>query len=364
MMRIFLGALVLTIGLSSRILAQQSGSAADRKAESYMMRQISSQLASELSDLPVSIRRIAIYKMNYNSDRFSSESIAYIKGEIEAVFRENAPVTVVSPPELDPTDKLKIVGTDSTLRLMNIKGRSLADMSPELLEQVADKYSLSGLVELTVQRKMQEGMILQLRMMSPQSREVVWAKSVAAYPVGFQEKDDVGKRIIIRFGTTFMSNESYSTSLDPNNETPVGTTSLNYSFNVGYRQSFDADNSGYLGFYTGVNVIRSNESNEFEANFWEIGISFDQALSSKSEPINDYRVMLGVDASVWLVQGDKEGNMISFNPSLMFNMTQNIGFELYGQYFLSDRSITGKDALSNTYTYGQFGYGVKAYVQF
>tara|TARA_R100000908_G_scaffold65235_1_gene53184 strand:- start:197873 stop:198943 length:1071 start_codon:yes stop_codon:yes gene_type:complete len=356
--------MLMVIGFLQPGQAQKELREAERRAETYMMSRISDQLSTELSDLPINIRRMAIYKINYNSNRFSNESIAFIKGEIETVFKEHSPVSVISPPELDPTDKLKIVGTDSTLKLMNIKGRSLADMSPELLESVANKYLLSGLAELTLQRHFTEGLVVQIRIMSPQSREIVWTRSIVAYPVGIQEKDNTGKNVVIRFGTTVMSNEFYTNPIASNIENSVETSSLNYNFNFGYRQSFNEENSGYLGFYTGFNIIRSNASEEFEADFWELGISFDQAISMKNEQINDYRVMLGVDSSVWLAMGDNKGNLITFNPSLILNMTKNIGFELYGQYFLGDRAFTSDDVSSNTYTYGQFGYGVKAYVQF
>lgn len=306
-MRVFLVIILLAVGFLQTAQAQQELREVEKRAETYMMSRISDQLIDELNDFPINIRRMAVYKINYNSDKFSNESIAFIKGEIETVFRENTSVSVISPPELDPTDKLKIVGTDSTLRLMNIKGRSLADMSPELLESVSDKYSLSGLAELTLQRHMTEGLVVQIRIMSPQSREIVWARSIAAYPIGIQEKDDTGKNVVLRFGTTIMSNEFFTNPFAPDIENPVETSSLNYNFNFGYRQSFNEDNSGYLGFYTGFNIIRSNASVEFEANFWELGISFDQAISSKNEEINDYRVMLGLDSSVWLAMGEKKG---------------------------------------------------------
>jgi hypothetical protein len=52
--------------------------------------------------------------------------------------------------------------------------------------------------------------------------------------------------------------------------------------------------------------------------------------------------MLGVDASIWIAQSERNGNLITVNPSLMFNMTQNIGFEIYGLYFIIDRSGSGE----------------------
>lgn len=354
---------ILLAGFGIQSARAQSGDI-NRRADTYMMRQITNQLVEELSDLPVNVRRMAIYKINYKSSNFDNQDIAYIKGSIESTFRDNSPVVVISPPELDPSDKLKIVGSDSTLKLLNIKGRSLADMSPELLEDIAQKYSVSGLTELTIQRLQTEGLVVLIRIMNPQSREIVWSKSLAAFPVEDPEEKKLGKRVVIQFGATMMENESYATGVAPDVEIPVGTSSLKYNLSVGYRQPLNEMNSSYLGIFTGVNVLRANESTDFESTFWEMGITFDQAISRKSTEINDYRLMLGLDASVWLAQGDRNGNLITASPSLMFNLTQNIGFEVRGLVLVSDRFVKTTAANPNSYTYGQLGYGVKAYVQF
>ena len=67
---------------------------------------------------------------------------------------------LLSPPELEPNDKLKIVGNDSTLQILNMQGRSLADVSPEMLEEIAYKYGVQGLVELSLQRRQPEGLVI------------------------------------------------------------------------------------------------------------------------------------------------------------------------------------------------------------
>lgn len=339
------------------------------RAETYMMRQITDQLIKELNDFPVNVRRMAVYKINYDANRFDMQSIAYIKGEIEATFRANAPVSIISPPELDPTDKLKIVGSDSTLQVMNIRGRSLADMSPELLEGVANKYSVSGLMELTVQSHNTEGLVVLIRVMNPQSREIVWAKSIAAFPIEERKKDEDGRRTVITIGTTSMENESFITTVDSagidvDSLGLVGTSSLNFSASFAYRQPLNEDFSSYLGIYVGLNIIKPTESSEFEASFWELGLTYDQALGPKSTEIDDYRLMVGADASVWFARGERQGNLITISPSIVFNLTENLGFEASGLIFVNERSIRTTDLPTNTYTYGQYGYGVKAYVRF
>lgn len=362
-MRILLVTILLAVFGTEITMAQPNK--INKRAESYMVRQITNQLVKELSDLPVNVRRMAVYKINYESSQFNNQSIAYIKGEIEATLRENSPVSVISPPELDPTDKLKIMGSDSTLQIMNIKGRSLADMSPELLERVTQKYSVDGLAELTIQQMQTEGLVVLIRIMNPQSREIVWSKSFESYPVEIKEKEDVGKRVILNFGVKLLENESFTLGAAPGSEVVVDSRSFNYNFNIVYRQPLNENNSSYLGLFTGINVISPVDDPGFESRFWEIGLTFDQALSQKSVNINDFRVMLGIDASMWLAQGEREGDLLTISPSIMFNLTNNIGFELNGMAFLTERTIKQADTISpDTYTFGQIGYGVTAYVRF
>ncbi|MEX0721406.1 MAG: hypothetical protein WD059_12110 [Balneolaceae bacterium] len=354
-MRVFLAFITLLA------FGWQNGHAQVNKwADSYQLERITAQMIAEISDIPVSVRRMAIYKLNYNSSSFDKQSIAYIKSEIESVFRDYSPVRVISPPELDPTDNLKIVGSDSTLQIMNIQGRSVADMSPELLENISSKYSVSGLVELTLQKKRPEGLIISVRIISPSSREIVWSKSFESYPVEEREKVDLGKRVTLNFGATSLTNESFTLA---GSEEMEESKTLNYNFTFGYRQPLNLDNSSYLGLFVGYNKMRSTDNPDFENAFLEVGLSFDQALSRKSPDIRGYRVMLGVDASIWLPRDEKKGDIVMISPSIMFNLTENLGFEVNGLAFMSDRSV--QDPVnSNIFTYGQLGYGVRAYVQF
>lgn len=152
------------------------------QGDPYMVEKIQEQLNPELGDFPVSVRRVAIYKINYSALRFTNEEIEYIRAEMEYSLRQFAGLTVLSPPELEPNDKLKIVGNDSTLQILNMQGRSLADVSPEMLEEIAYKYGVQGLVELSLQRREPEGLVIGIRVMNPQSREVVWSKSFTSNP--------------------------------------------------------------------------------------------------------------------------------------------------------------------------------------
>ena len=127
-----LGALTDSYYVSAQIFNHEQG-------DPYMIEKIQEQLNPSLADFPATVRRIAIYKINYSALRFTNEEVEYIRAEIEYSMRNYAGLTVLSPPELEPNDKLKIIGNDSTLQILNMQGRSLADVSPEMLEEIAYK---------------------------------------------------------------------------------------------------------------------------------------------------------------------------------------------------------------------------------
>ena len=138
------GGLFYTVSVSAQIYTHEQG-------DPYMIEKIQEQLHPNLTDFPVNVRRIAIYKINYSALRFTNEEVEYLRAEIEYSMRQYAGLTVLSPPELEPNDKLKIIGNDSTLQILNMQGRSLADVSPDMLEEISYKYGVQGLVELSLQ---------------------------------------------------------------------------------------------------------------------------------------------------------------------------------------------------------------------
>lgn len=355
-MRILLSIILIAILAPSRGLGQAYTLTDFEKVE-----QIVQQLEGQVEDFPVSVQRLAVYKINYDPNRFSSETVSYIKNRVEAALKELTPADIISPSELAPTDKLRIVGSDSTLKIMNIKGRSMPDMSPELLTKITEKYSVSGLVELTLQRHGPEKLFISMRLMNPASRQIVWSKSFESSPVG-KEDEDVGKRTNFQFGISALENKSFTEG----GGTPedIGTRSLLYSIIYIYRQSLNSDNSSYFGFSTGLNFTRSLDSPDFNTYFWQVGLNFDQAITQKNSVINGYRFMLGVDGGLWIPLGKRQGELLVLQPSLMFNLTKNIGFEVNVTSFLSDSYIRNENAPRDTFTFSKFGYGVKAYVQF
>ncbi len=330
----------------------------------YQMEQISNQMIDQLNDVPANIRRIAVYKLNYNAMRFTVQEVEFIRAEIEAAFAEYAGLTVLSPPELEPNDKMKIVGNDSTLQILNIQGRSLADVSPELLTEIAATYGVQGLLEVSMQKRNPDGLILSLRMINPRSREIVWTKSFISNPFVVENVVEKGNTLVIKFGAGSIEGETI-TRADTSFATPdtsINTPVVNYLMNVTYRQPLNTDNSAYLGFTGGINILRSSENDNFNMMMMELGATYYQAITDKNDDIDDYRVMLFFNGNIKFPLNSNKGEFYSMKPGLMFNLSQNLGLTLFADLIVSGETITLEN--NDKITYGKVGYGVQAVIRF
>jgi hypothetical protein len=348
------------------------------QGDPYMVEKIQEQLNPELSDFPVSVRRVAIYKINYSALRFTNEEIEYIRTEMEYSLRQFAGLTVLSPPELEPNDKLKIVGNDSTLQILNMQGRSLADVSPEMLEEIAYKYGVQGLVELSLQRREPEGLVIGIRVMNPQSREVVWSKSFISHPPVVLPTLNQGSQYLVTFGVTSRGSDSWYRNQYANIDTTgIGNNFVNqadtlirqaltdFSVTFSYRQPLDLNNSAYIGFTAGYHVLRSTNRDVtiFDMSLFDVGLVYYQAISEKVPDIDEYRVVFYSRANVQFPLGNnRQGEVFMLEPGLQFHLSKNIGLSVFGNLMLAGDTIklSNKDRL----TYNKSGFGFHAVIRF
>ena len=357
---VLFGFLILTLCSVENIQAQTH-----EEGVPYQMELITNQMADQLNDIPTNIRRVAVYKMNYNAMRFTVQEVEFIRSEIESSLREYAGITVLSPPELEPNDKMKIFGSDSTLQILNIQGRSLADVSPEFLAEVTSKYGVNGLIEVGLQRRNPDGLILSIRMMNPNSREIVWTKSFIANPFQVVEKVDKGNTLIFSIGAGSMQTDAKfraDTSF-ANQDTSVSLPVLNYGAKFTYRQPLNKENSAYIGFTGGINILRATRDEDFNLTMLQFGLTYYQALSTvKNEDINDYRMAVFLNTSVQFPISTTKGEMFTAKPGIMFNMSKNLGLSFYTSLILSGEELTLEN--NDRITYNKVGYGVHAVVRF
>ncbi len=353
------------------ISAFQNSAAQDYESgDPYMMEQIVNQMSEELNDIPVNIRRIAVYKINYSSFRFTTEEIEYIRAEVEYAFRQYAGLTILSPPELEPNDKMKIVGSDSSLQILNVRGRSLADISPELLAEITSKYGVQGLVELSVQRRMPEGLVLAIRMMNPVSREVVWTKSFIANEKQPEVVVDKGKTSVLKFGVGSRTGDNifFPDSVITQDSTVIfGDSTANdvivdLHATFTYRQPLNEANSAYIGFTGGMHVLRARNAQEYSMTLLEFGVSYYQAITPEKTDLDLYRVMLFVNGNVQFPLGKPTGEMFSVMPGLVLNLSENLGLSFYSSITLSGETLTLEN--NRQVTYNKIGYGVQGVIRF
>jgi hypothetical protein len=376
---LLLGVLIDSQHINAQMFTHQQG-------DPFMVEKIQEQLNPSLTDFPASVRRIAIYKINYSALRFTNEEVEYIRAEVEYSMRQYAGLTVISPPELEPNDKLKIVGNDSTLQILNMQGRSLADVSPEMLEEISYKYGVQGLIELSLQRREPEGLVIGIRVMNPQSREIVWSNSFISNPPVVLPTLNQGNQKLVTFGITTRSSDSwyrnqYATTTISNDTTSAGADSTanafshqadtllrqaltDFSITFTYRQPLDLENSSYIGFSAAYHIIRSQNRDLtlFDISLFDIGLIYYQALSEKVPDIDEYRVVFYSKLSTQFPLGNQKGEMFMLEPGLQFNLSKNIGLSVFGNLMLAGETI--KLANKDRLTYKQTGFGFHAVIRF
>ena len=384
---LLLGVLIDSQHINAQMFTHQQG-------DPFMVEKIQEQLNPSLTDFPASVRRIAIYKINYSALRFTNEEVEYIRAEVEYSMRQYAGLTVISPPELEPNDKLKIVGNDSTLQILNMQGRSLADVSPEMLEEISYKYGVQGLIELSLQRREPEGLVIGIRVMNPQSREIVWSNSFISNPPVVLPTLNQGNQKLVTFGITTRSSDSwyrnqYATTTIGNDTTSTGAGAgagagadstanafshqadtllrqalTDFSITFTYRQPLDLENSSYIGFSAAYHIIRSQNRDLtlFDISLFDIGLIYYQALSEKVPDIDEYRVVFYSKLSTQFPLGNQKGEMFMLEPGLQFNLSKNIGLSVFGNLMLAGETI--KLANKDRLTYKQTGFGFHAVIRF
>lgn len=350
---------IIGFGIQAQLLAQDY-----QTGDPYLMGKITNQMSEGLNDIPVNIRRVAVYKLNYSGLRFTPQEVEFIRAEVESAFRQYAGLTVLSPPELEPNDKMKIMGNDSTLQILNIQGRSLADVSPEFLTSITSKYGVQGLIELTIQRRFPEGLVISVRMMNPVSREVIWTRSFVSNVFEVKEEVEKGKTSVVTFGAGNRTTESI-TSIDTSGvavDSALKDIVVDFQVSYTFRQPLNAENSAYIGLTGGIHVLKSREAEEFDMNLLEFGVSYYQAITQINEDINDYRVMFFLSGNVQVPFGKQKGEMFTATPGLIFNLSENIGLSLYGNIILSGETITLEN--NDKVTFNKTGYGVQGVIRF
>lgn len=331
----------------------------------FFMQYISEELANSLTEIPLSVRRIAIYRVSYDEKLFDRNDVSYIKDEVERVIKKNSPITILSPLEFEPNNAVKITITDSSLKMSNIQGRSFVDSSMDEIFTAADKYNIQGLMELSLQRKEIEGIILTIRLISARSQELLWSKAFRSNVVKIDTRIDSSRKASIKVGV----NSVYGQFVNGARLPAQGSTSAqvyDVGFTYQYVEPLDEDYRSLFGFFAGGHLYRvgNSEFETYQGSFVEAGLMFKRALSKKNNYVDGNRIELASYVSAMVPLSKKKGIMITVAPAgLHFNLTRTFGFYAEPRYILSGEMVYFNNNTENL-QYERFSYGIGTIIRF
>ena len=200
--------------------------------------------------------------------------------------------------------------------------------------------------------------------MNPNSREVVWTKSFVSNRIVIEEEVDRGRTSVIAFG---VGNRTIDKVFNP--DTTVVLNDSTFKKNVtdlhatfSFRQPLNLENSAFIGFTAGFHFLNSRESDDYNMNLVELGVTYYQAVGSLNNDLNLYRVMFYLNGNIQFPFGTQKGEMFTATPGLMLNLSDNIGLSFYSSIILSGETI--KRSNNEEITFNKVGYGVHGVIRF
>ncbi len=342
------------------ILFSLIGKNAAAQSDAVLIETAIAKLEDMTSDIPTDVRRVTIYRLNYNEDFLSEETIEYIVSRIEQTLKEYSALSIISPPELKPTNELKIFGRDSTIQISNTKGRSLAESSAELLLETTQKYAIHALIEVSVQKKAIEGFIINIRMKRPESLEVIWVKTVISKQIFPKEEIDKGKLTFLSVGVETVTGQSFNVdSVSTDAEQQI----LNFNASLTIRQPIDLSTSSYFGVKAGLNIYKGTQDSLYNVNLINLGVVFHYGLGEKNESINGNRLILTLDADVRFAINKYNGSIFTVSPGLQFNFTESISIGLHARNIISGNELRQKE-VNQSITFNRLSYGLQCVFRF
>lgn len=355
--------ILLIAVMSIETAAAQSSS--EREIERRLeFRQLMQNLEETLAEVPFNVQRIVFLRLEHNSARFDDERISYVRDEIESVFSGQPGITILSVPELEVAPVLKISSTDTSLTVENLSPFS-ATSNPEDLLKIGEKYAIQGYLDGRIQYSEALGYQLNLRITRPESREVVWNKTIETRTFQPEPEKFEGKRTIIAAGAGLHSTFAYQVQ----GSTHGGDfLNVNYHAALTFRQGMTPRNSGYVGlsgkinFFSLISIDDDGSFEEFSKLVPEVGVTFFKTFIERSDIPNDHWIeaYLGVN----MLFPPQSDNLFSVNQGVFLNLTDNLGIALDIQYLLSDEHILFDEDTNNSLILNNLGYGIRFLLRF
>lgn len=361
-MRKATGVLLLIGLLWSNVSFGQGATNASKDLSQYTkLQHVMDKLKEEVENIPHTITRIATQSMSYDTTRLTPQGYRLIRHEIEGVFRDHGRTKMLSLEEFRRDKVLQVIGTDSTLSLRNtMRSADERENSIRLLE-LSQKYGVDAFMKGDIQYRYDVGYVIMLELISPQSREVIWSKSLVSKDLNPPKKPSGGKTTLITAGASLVPTNQYTV-----NGSMYGgdILLLDYSARLVFRQAINSKNSGYIGIRGGYhyyNVMpKGDEVNGYEpydTSIYEVGAVFYKTLAEKAERKNDYWLELYVGPNLLMVSNGQ--NQFGLAQGINLNISENLGLALDAQYLFNQSPEIESEDQTRNIQLNTIGYGLK-----
>lgn len=316
-------------------------------------------LEETLPEVPMSIRRVTFTELGSPQGAFDADEIDYMKSQIERVINEYGSLTIITIPELDRRPVLEITGTDTSITISNRSPGGLKTDDPEAVLEIMQTYRVQGEITGTIRYSPQLGYSLTLRITRPESREVVWNKTIETRdfrPVGEPAST---KQILLSLGAGANAIDNYDTG---NAILGNNLVLVQFGTSVAIRQPFNRRNTGYVGLQGGAfyfNMLSTSDVPDYE-EFVNLvpfgGLLLQKSLYEKSEVQHDYWIELFLSANV-MFSGESQA-IFYLNQGAIFNLSETIAIGVDLNLLLNSNNRLVDD--DKTVTLSTLGYGIRA----
>ena len=319
------------------------------------------QLEENLNDIPLTLRRAAVFRIERDEELFTASDANYIRNQVEGILKANSSLTLLSPLELQPTDAVKIIASDTTLQISSQKGRSFADLNLDKLLETAREYNVQGLVEISVFRRSVLGLVLTVRIISAESLELLWSKTVESYPPPAKpEPEDSSRTSMLSVGL-FSYTGAFLEDGVKRQDIDQSVTMLHTTLHGYFMQPMQSTYDSYFGLFAGGN-FSTTISDSIQARdlvMLDVGMLYRVAIT----PYNSFRganplwITSSLMVSVPLI-GEK-GYLFTLSPvNLLVHFTRNFSLAIEPRLIVGENDITyGKS--TDVILFDRFNYGFK-----
>lgn len=304
------------------------------------------QIKKTLLEIPVDIKRVAVFQFNQDGT-ISGEESNLIRFQIENLLIHHFRLDILKIEELEPNNGLKIIGNDSTFIISNATGKPIGSLSNQILDKITNRYDIDGLIELTLSKTKEYGVTVAIRIIRPENMQVIYSKTFYSYD---NTKPRVTKNnFIFSFATSSLKyNEINDVTIQQED-----MTSANFQVEMKYLQSNNKQHTSYFGLGIGYGKMTELFSSQYDLKYYELSCIGAIGLTPVNDYIGNQRILL---SSSFNIKGHNayQGILFSIRPQLDFQLSKTFGLSLCIDQLLGNNKLikNGDIIYLNNTSYG------------